>query len=190
VNVALVAPAATVTVGGTVATAASLLARPITAPPCGALAVRVTVPDDEVAPVRAVGLKSTMVSAATFVVGVMNSWVDLVAPSKAAKMITEVIQADGFGSVETVKVALKDPSGTVTTAGTLASQVLLLDSATVTPPAGAGFVRVTYPVEGVPPATLSGSRLIEASGECWKRPVGFHDAPPSVLLNTPMDVPA
>jgi hypothetical protein len=44
VNVALVAPAGTVTVGGTVATVVSLLARDTTAPPAGAVAVSRTVP--------------------------------------------------------------------------------------------------------------------------------------------------
>ena len=48
------------------------------------------------------------------------------------------------------------PLGTVTFAGTLATDVLLLDSDTTAPPAGAGPLSVTVPVEGLPPTTLDG----------------------------------
>jgi hypothetical protein len=58
------------------------------------------------------------------------------------------------------------------------------------PPAGAAVIRVTVPVEAVPPGTLVGLRLKEMRGECWNRPVGLQDPAPSVLLNTPTTVPA
>ncbi len=57
--------------------------------------------------------------------------------------------------VLTVKDALVAPAGTVTLEGTLAAP-LLLESATIAPPAGAGPLNVTVPVEGVPPMTLVG----------------------------------
>src|SRR6267154_2794811 len=58
--------------------------------------------------------------------------------------------------VLTVKVALVAAAGTVTLEGTVAAAVLLLESATCAPPAGAGPLNVTVPVEEFPPATLVG----------------------------------
>ena len=56
--------------------------------------------------------------------------------------------------VFTVKVALLLPAGTVTLEETLAA-VLLLESITCAPPAGAGPLNVTVPVEDCrPPTTL------------------------------------
>lgn len=59
--------------------------------------------------------------------------------------------------VDTVKVALVWPAGTVTLAGTVAAAVLLLDRATLAPPAGAAADSATMPVDGSPPVTLVGS---------------------------------
>jgi hypothetical protein len=58
--------------------------------------------------------------------------------------------------VLTVNVAVVAPAAAVTLDGTAAAAVLLLESATVAPPAGAGPLNVTVPVEGVPPMTLVG----------------------------------
>src|SRR6266480_3270819 len=57
--------------------------------------------------------------------------------------------------VLTVKVALVAPAATVTLEGTRAAP-LLLESATGAPPAGAGPLSGTVPVEELPPATLVG----------------------------------
>src|SRR5206468_11104086 len=57
VNAALVAPAGTVTLAGTVATARSLLESGISAPPAGAAALRVTVPIEAAPPVTLMGLR-------------------------------------------------------------------------------------------------------------------------------------
>jgi hypothetical protein len=59
--------------------------------------------------------------------------------------------------VLTVNVALVAPATTVTLEGTVAAAVLLLESATCAPPAGAAPLNVTVPVEDcVPPITLVG----------------------------------
>ena len=58
--------------------------------------------------------------------------------------------------VLTVNVALAAPAATITLDGTRATVVLLLESATCTPPAGAGPLSVTVPVEEFPPVTLAG----------------------------------
>ena len=57
VNVALVAPAATVTLDGALATVVLLLESVTCAPPEGAAALRVTVPVEDPPPVTLVGLR-------------------------------------------------------------------------------------------------------------------------------------
>ncbi len=64
--------------------------------------------------------------------------------------------------VLTVKVVLVAPAGTITLEGTLAAPGLLLESATCAPPAGAGPLSVTVPVEDcIPPTTLAGFSVSE-----------------------------
>src|SRR5437870_13862620 len=77
-------------------------------------------------------------------------------------MVTEVDVATGF--VLTVKLALVAPAGTVTLAGTVATPVLLLDRLTTAPPPGAAALSVTVPVDELPPVTLDGLSLSEATG--------------------------
>jgi hypothetical protein len=72
VNVAVVAPAATVTVAGTVA-APVLLDSVTVIPPAGAALVSVTVPVDEAPPVTLAGLSATADSDAGGGAGVMVS---------------------------------------------------------------------------------------------------------------------
>jgi hypothetical protein len=62
--------------------------------------------------------------------------------------------------VVTVNVAVGVPAATGTLAGTWADE-LLLDSVTTAPPVGAAPVRVTVPVEELPPMTLAGLRDTE-----------------------------
>jgi len=57
--------------------------------------------------------------------------------------------------VLTTNVAVVAPAGTATLEGTLAAP-LLLASTTCAPPAGAGPLSVTVPVEEFPPVTLVG----------------------------------
>jgi hypothetical protein len=63
--------------------------------------------------------------------------------------------------VFTVKVALAAPAAMVTLGGTRAAPVLLLERMTWAPPAGAGPLRVTVPVEELPPGTLEGLNVSE-----------------------------
>ena len=63
--------------------------------------------------------------------------------------------------VFTVNVTLLNPAGTVTLDGTLATDVLLLASATSAPPAGAGPLNATVPVEELPPVALDGFNVTE-----------------------------
>src|SRR6266576_1063845 len=74
-------------------------------------------------------------------------------------MVTGVEAATAL--VLIVKVAVVLPAGTVTLEGTLAA-ALLLESVTCAPPAGAGPLSVTVPVDDcVPPVTLVGFNVSE-----------------------------
>ena len=73
-----------------------------------------------------------------------------------AEMVTVVVTITT--DVLTVNVALVAPAGTVTLAGTLAPEGLLLERETTAPPLGAGPLNVTVPVEELPPPSrLTGS---------------------------------
>src|SRR5215469_9044962 len=76
VKLAVVLPAATVTLEGTVATAVLLLDRVTTVPPDGAGPLRVTVPTDGEGPLTVVGFKLKDASVGAFTVKVA----DFVAP--------------------------------------------------------------------------------------------------------------
>ena len=65
--------------------------------------------------------------------------------------------------VVTVNVAVVAPAAAVTLAGAWAAAVLLFESVTAAPPAGAGLSSVTVPVEDTPPSTDAGLTLTELS---------------------------
>ena len=65
--------------------------------------------------------------------------------------------------VVTVNVAVVAPAAAVTLAGAWAAAVLLFESVTAAPPAGAGLSSVTVPVEDTPPSTDVGLTLTEFS---------------------------
>ena len=83
----------------------------------------------------------------------------LVTPAYDAEIVTGVETVTAL--VLTVNVALLAPAATVTLAGTVATALLPLERETVAPPAGAGPLSVTVPVEGDPPVTLAGFSVSE-----------------------------
>src|SRR5713101_2639860 len=158
VNVALVAPAGTVTLptAGTLAAAGLLLERVTTAPPVGAAALRVTVATEELPPTTLVGFsrKTETVRGGGGAGGVTVNGAEVLPVGIVAVIVTVVDTVTG--KAEAVNVALLLPASTVTFAGVVAAKVLLLESPTVTPPAVAGAAKVTVPTEGEPLATLAG----------------------------------
>jgi len=157
-NPTVVAPAGTVTLAGTAATAALLLDSATTAPPAGAAALSVTVPVDALPPVTLVGWRLSSVSDGA---GVTVSWTDRVVPPPVEEIVTVVDVVTGL--VATANVAVVLPAGTVTPPGTAATAVLALDSVTTAPLAGAAALRVTVPVDALPPLTLVGWRDSDAN---------------------------
>jgi len=167
-NVAIVAPAATVTEpeAGTLAFGL-LLVSVTTAPPVGAALPSVTVPVLPLPPVTAAGKTLTPTSRG-FSVSV--EFVD--APRHVAVMVACV------GTVTTLvvtwNVAIVAPAATVTEpeAGTVAAALLLLLSVTTAPPAGAALVSVTVPVLFVaPPISTEGFIVKEPSSVFTTSPV-------------------
>jgi len=155
-KVAAVAPAATVTEAGTVATPVLLLVSDTTAPPAGAALNSVTVPVLAAPPVSTTGFSVIEESS-----GFNTSPIALETPLYAAVMVTTVPAVTGL--VVMVNVAVDAPGGTVTDAGTVAALVLLLVSVITVPPTGATAVIVTVPVLFAPPTKVPGFTAIEAS---------------------------
>lgn len=154
VKLALVAPAATVTLAGTVA--AVELSESITAtPPVGAAALKVTVPVEELPPWtaagdsdRAEGVGPGGGAALPLTVSVAVREIPL---ADAVMVVVRVVWAT---KVETGKVALLRK--TVTVAGTVAAAVFELESETTRPPAGGPTERKMVPVAPLPPSTVAG----------------------------------
>ena len=156
VNVALVAPAGTVTLPGTVA--AELLLDSVTcAPPAGAAPSSVTVPVELLPPVTVVGFTASEVRRT---LGITVRVAVRVTPPYDAEMVADVDEVTTL--VLIVNVALVAPAATVTLPGTVAAE-LSLDSVTCAPPAGAGPLRVTVPVAELPPMTIGGLTTRDSS---------------------------
>jgi len=153
---ALVAPAGTVTVLGTLARL-ELLRSCTTTPPAGAGPLRVTVPVAVLPPQTEVGLIVSDWSVTFDEGGLTVRFAVRETPPAEAVIVTLVALETAF--VLTVKFALVAPAGTVTVLGTAATLGLLLLRFTTKPPDGAGAVRVTVPVLLLPPTTLVGFRL-------------------------------
>src|SRR5687768_2952917 len=163
VNVALVAPAGTVTLDGTAATADAALDSATAAPPLGAGALSVTVPVEVPPPVTLDGFSVSDDSVMTGGVTVREAVA--LAPLYDAEIATDVDEATWL--VLTVKVAVVVPPATVTLDGTLATPGFALDRETRAPPLGAGALSVTVPVDGVPPDTLDGMRVRVSCSTGW-----------------------
>jgi len=129
VNVAVVAPAATVTEAGTVALVL-LDDRVTAAPPVPAALERVTVPVEEFPPETDVGLTATEVTVGPLIVSVA---VLEAPPDRVPVIVTVVFRLTAV--VFTVNVAAVWPAGTVTEAGSVAEGLLELNVTTV-PPVG------------------------------------------------------
>jgi len=147
-NVAVVAPAATVTEIGV--TALGLLEfKLIVVPAEGAGPFSVTVPVDGVPPITEDGERVTLTKLGARIVSVAV-WL---VPLSEAEIVAAVVAATGV--VVIVNVVELAPAGIVTVDDVLAL-VLLEVTVTVSPPAGAGPFRVKVPVEDVPPITEAG----------------------------------
>lgn len=150
VNVPLVAPAATVTLAGTCADA--LFDEVVTEkPPAGAGPVRVSVPVLDAPPVTCVGFSASVLS---FGAWITSGWLAELAAKLA---VMDAVTSAGVAVVETVKVAVVEPAATVTDAGAVALP-LFEARVTLIPPVGALPLRVTVPVELLPPITVVGLR--------------------------------
>jgi hypothetical protein len=153
VNAAVVAPVVTVVLASTCAAAVLLLESVTTAPPAGALPLSVTIPADEPPPCTLVGFSVTEVKVGGFTINVAVCAVPYV------PVIVADVEPD-TALVVTVNTAIVAPASTGTLVGTWAD-VLLLDSVTVAPPAEAGPLSVTVPVELFPPITVVGLSVRE-----------------------------
>lgn len=153
---AFVAPTGMVTLGGTEATPGLLLERETRAPPLGAGPLSVTTPTEGDGPTTVLGLSVSEVRAGPpgGGWGVTVSEAVCVKPELEAEMVTVVELVVVL--VDTWNAASLDPAAIVTLAGTVATEVLLLDKAKTSPPLGAGLLKVICPVEGFPPLTLVG----------------------------------
>ncbi len=100
-------------------------------------------------------------------------------------MVTEVVVVTEL--VVTVKLWLVVPAVTVTLDGTWATDELLLESETTAPPEGAAALRVTVPVDQLPPTTLLGLRAREDNaGEAVPMQPGKLKEAIRVLQATPL----
>ena len=113
--------------------------RAAVAPPEPALKFRKTSAEAEAPPMISRGLMKSPPS--------KGDTVRVFCPTPDAVILTGVSDVtSGVAAVLMVNVAVVDPPGTVTLAGTVTSEVMLLLRLTTVPPVGAGWFRVTVPV--------------------------------------------
>jgi hypothetical protein len=182
VNVALVFPAATVTLEGTVATDVLLLVSVTTAPPEGAAELRVTVPVELFLPLTLVGFRVSEERLPADPPVMVRKACATLDPSVA---VIAAVKVPLTGVVVTVNEALVLPAATVTLPGTLA-ELKLLESDTVAPPEGAGPSRVTVPCDDEPPVTLVGFKVtvVTANAGVMVREVSKELAPMVAVIDT------
>jgi hypothetical protein len=164
VKLALVAPAGTVTLAGTLAAALPLVSA-TAAPPPGAAPLSVTVPCAVAPPLTEVGLSASPLTTGPVVPGAGAKTVRValdVTPAYVAEIVTGVRVVTEV-LVVAVKVALVAPAGIVTLAGTVATEGLPLFRVTLAPPAGAAALRLTVPCDICPPFTAPGLKVIPVS---------------------------
>jgi len=131
-----------------------LLLRLTVVPPPGAGAPSCTVPDEPLVPAVVDGFSTTD---ATVSGGSICSVQDTDPDGRLAVIVTSVTAVTV--PVVMLTLATCEPAGMTTLAGTGASEELLLDRPTVTPPDGAGPFRSGSTVTLPPPATSPGNRF-------------------------------
>jgi hypothetical protein len=153
--------AGTITLAGTAATAGLLLDRATKAPPSRVAAPRIARPVDTVPPVTLAGSRVKDESSKGGRHTMSSS--EIATPPLAAVILTNAapIWGGSTGFVDIVKLALIAPGATITLAGRVAAQVMLLERLTTAPPAGAGTLSVTVPVDAFPGVTPPGLKLRE-----------------------------
>ena len=154
-KVAEVPPAGMETLAGSDALAL-LEVSATTIPAAGAGLLMDTVPTEVDPPVMVLGANVMEVSTGAEIERVAAA----VAPWKVPVIVAMVEVA--MATVVTVKVAVFAPAAITTVVGTTALTLLEV-SATDAPPVGAGPLRVTVPVEEVPPFTVVGAKAREVS---------------------------
>src|SRR5262249_13100675 len=174
VNDTLLAPAGTVTLAGTDA-AALVLASATAVPPAGPGPFRAPAPRDGLPPAPVVGSSARRPGT-----GPTGGVAAGCPPPKAGVIVTGMELVTVL--VVMVKVALLLPAKTVTLAGTPATAVLLLESATLAPPASALPLSVTVPVDGFPPTTVAGLRLTPLAWSGTTVRVADFWTPPNVAV--------
>ncbi len=142
VNVAVVAPAATVTEAGTVSAVVLLLFSVTLDPPVGAACDNVTVQLDVPAELTVVGVHCTAVT-----VTVGDTVSEAVAEPPFSVAVTVAVWLEVTVAAVAVNVAVVAPAATVTEAGTVTTVVLLLVSVTLDPPVGAACDNVTVQLD-------------------------------------------
>ena len=141
--------------------------------------LRVTIPVEDVPPVTEVGDTVSVASVGGVMVSVAVCFTEPTVAVTTADVVVETAE------VETVNVAVFCPDGTTTFAGTIAAELLEL-KVTVVPLEGASPVRVTVPVEVVPPETEVGERdrFAKSGGVIVKLAEADADPDPAVITAT------